>query len=65
MSTTERTEVVRTLSREYPDISVVQIAGYLDDAMRTIIRNCGKSDLVAAENLTRLRFDVHLRAGRA
>ena len=65
MTTSQHTEAVRALSEDYPDVPTVQIEGYLDDANRTILRATGKSDLIAAENLTRLRIDVLRHAGRA
>ena len=55
MTTSQHDEAVRALSDEYPEVPTVQIEGYLDDATRTIIRATGNSDLIAAENLTRLR----------
>lgn len=65
MTASQHDETVRALSDDYPELPTVQIEGYLDDAKRIIIRATGNSDLIAAENLTRLRIGVLLRAGRA
>ena len=65
MTASQHAEAIRALSDDYPEVPTGQIEGYLNDANRTIIRATGKSDLIAAENLTRLHIDVLLHAGRA
>lgn len=65
MTADQHTEALRALAEDYPDVPTVQIEGYLDDANRTILRATGTSDLIAAENLTRLRIDMLRHAGRA